>query len=238
MTTGDVESKLGQSLDDLIKSQKKVRDDRGVSGRRRYVAPPEHALPLPLVVPPPPPISPPSPPSPHALPRPHRQAAPKKKKTPSKGVKPPPKSKPKAGKKAATTTPKAKKGVAIKVKKVKTPVSVKGGVKKGKGKATPMAIDSTPSASRRAQRTAVGGKTKVLYTLVGGKGKGKSGGGTSGGGGGGSGRAQNGQRKFAVKGETGHSINGRFEKIAHERSKGPRIAGKGTTNKFGVYMPF
>lgn len=110
-------------------------------------------------------------------------------------------------------------------------------MKKGKGKATPMAIDSTPSASRRAQRTAVGGKTKVLYTLVGGKGK-SGGGGTSGGGGGGGGRAQNGPRKFAVKGETGHSINGRFEKIAQERSKGPRIAGKGTTNKFGVYMPF
>ncbi len=134
-------------------------------------------------------------------------------------MKPAPKSKPKAGKKVAGSTPKGQKGVAI---KRKTPVSVKGGVKKGK--AMPMAIDGASSAGgRRARRVTSGGTTKVI--LVGGSTKtGK----------------KDGRNPIKVRGETGGSINARFEKVSRERStKGSRGAsGKVSTNKFGVKMPW
>lgn len=238
MSTG-IEAKLGQSLDDLIKSQKSAAKKTAATakvrwtstwGNSRVASPAPCALRTPrrrrsleipdryICL---------APTSAHSC---HRTLQPQKKKTPSKGVKPAPKSKPKPGKKiAAIATPKGKKGVAIKVKK--TPVSVKGGVKKGKGKATPMAIDSEHAVGgTRARRTVTNGKTKVV--LVGGSGK-------SGRSAARQGAAQvNNQRRKDVKGETGYSINSRFERISKE-SKGPRLApGKGSTNKFGVYMPF
>lgn len=137
-------------------------------------------------------------------------------------MKPAPKTKPKAGKKLAASTPKGQKGVVI---KRKTPVSVRGGVKKGK--ATPMAIDGNSSVGatggRRARRVTSGGTTKVI--LVGGSAKTAK---------------KDGRNQIKVRGETGGSINARFEKISRERStKGSRAAsGKVSTNKFGVKMPF
>lgn len=202
-----VEVKLGQSLDDLIKSQKTAAKKTAAASKVRLATFLFREIPrLTCFV----------------LDRPHRT---QKKKTPSKGVKPAPKSKPKAGKKATTSTPNSQKGVAIKVKK--TPVSIKGGVKKGKSKAMPMAIDGNPASAgtggRRARRVSSGGTTKVI--LVGENAKAAK---------------KDARNHMKVRGEAGGSINARFEKISRERStKGSRAApGKGTTNKFGVYMPF
>lgn len=104
-------------------------------------------------------------------------------------------------------------------------MSIRGGVRKGK--ATAMAIDGKTSAGatggRRARRVTDGGTTKVI--LVGGSTRTPK-------------KDRRGQIK--VKGETGGSINARFEKISRQRStKGSRAAsGKVSTNKFGVKLPF
>jgi len=136
--------------------------------------------------------------------------------------------------KASSATPNGKKGASIKVKK--TPVSVRGGVKKGKGKATPMAIDSrSAGAGTNAQRNrkANGNGVPVKVKMVGGKGMGS---GMSKDAGVGRRRTQ----RTHISGETGKSISARFERIAREKGGASRSQkqGRGTTNSFGVYMPF
>jgi hypothetical protein len=134
----------------------------------------------------------------------------------------------KAGKKSSTP-----KGKGSMVARVKTPTSVKGGVKKGKGKAMPMSIDAKPIrvGRGRGDRRGRGEANQTRVVMKGGRGIGS----------GLSSQAGVGQRRInraKIRGETGNSINSRFEKINREKGSSKQKQSKGRKNSFGVVMPF